>query len=163
MNNQQTCIVHGVLLNMFSTGVLLIGESGSGKSDLTLELLSRGHRLIADDAVILSAGSDNVVRGFCPQTLSGMLEVRGIGLVDVKRLYGENAICPSSSVDAVIELVRTRSSRAYIQDRLITELQTFAVFHCLLPKLCLPINDSRPLPTIVETAVNQWFWSPRVL
>ena len=156
MSVKQPFIAHGVLMSVFSQGVLFLGESGSGKSDLTLELLFRGHSLVADDAVVLTPLAGGGLRGSCPEALRGLLEVRGVGLVDVVRLCGREAFKPDCTVDAVIELVRARTPHAYIENRLDTRLQTFSVLNCIIPKLCLPINETRPIVALVETAVKQW-------
>lgn len=97
-------VLHGVFVELFDVGVLITGPSGVGKSELALELLSRGHRLVADDAVICRLGPGDGLIGECPELLKGFLEVRGLGVVNVERIYGQHSVVGARAMELVIEL-----------------------------------------------------------
>ena len=109
LETQQTC--NGVFLEILGSGVLLTGPSGIGKSELALGLIDRGHCLIADDVVVFSRRDDNKVLGICPEVLQDFLEVRGLGVIDVRAIYGDTAIKPSKELSLIIDLIELPSSK----------------------------------------------------
>ncbi len=98
--------VHGVFMDVLGLGVLITGESGLGKSELALELISRGHGLVADDAVELSRTAPNVIEGQCPALLQNLLEVRGLGLLDIRTIFGETSVRRKMKIKLIVHLVR---------------------------------------------------------
>ncbi|HKX84958.1 MAG TPA: hypothetical protein VJL58_12105 [Pyrinomonadaceae bacterium] len=143
--------VHGVLLEMHGFGVLLLGESGIGKSECALDLISKGHRLVADDVVELEQRGE-CLSGAAPDLISGFLEIRGLGIVNVRELFGVSAVCDRLNVDLCIELVRW----ANVEDisRIGLEMQEQAIAGVTLPKFVLPVSSGRNLSTLVETATR---------
>ena len=142
------CQLHAVLVRILDTGVLLLGESGVGKSECALDLITRGHQLIADDAVeILAVGGS--LLGKAPRLTSHLLEIRGLGIINVLEVFGENSICGESMVDLCIELKRFVEARP-LED----VVSEFEVAGLKLPKLVLPVSPGRNLATLVETAVR---------
>jgi HPr kinase/phosphorylase len=114
--------VHGVMLEVYGLGVLLTGEAGIGKSALALELISRGHALVADDAVEFVRPAAGVLIGRCPPLLSGYLEVRGAGVLDIGRMHGESAVRPAQRLDLVVRLGRRSRRRALQGARRVSRL-----------------------------------------
>lgn len=148
--------VPGVLLRALGSGVLIQGESGSGKSELALGMLDRGHRLVADDAVELRVEPDGRVFGHCPQALRGLLEVRGLGIIDVAALFGPDALTPSTEVDIVIRLLFPDPDDWNRWPRLHGRWQQQALLGRPRPCLLLPGAPGRSMPLLLETAVRQW-------
>ena len=150
--------VHGVLLNVFGLGVLLTGESGIGKSELALELLSRGHRLVADDAVELRRLPGPVLEGRSPSLLNGMLEVRGLGILDARSMYGTVAIRDTVGIDLALHLKRTSTTdpEAYLQ-RLQGQRGSRAWLDIDIPQITMPVTIGHNLATLVEAACRD-FW-----
>jgi HPr kinase/phosphorylase len=142
------CQLHAVLVRILDTGVLLIGESGIGKSECALDLITRGHQLIADDAVEVSA-SGGSLSGKAPALTSHLLEIRGLGIINVPEVFGENSVCENSSVDLCIELKRLVEATP-----LENAVSRYEVAGVQLPKLVLPVSPGRNLATLVETAVR---------
>ncbi len=142
--------VHGVMMSIFGTGVLLTGPSGIGKSELALELISRGHNLIGDDRVdIIRAHNDLVC--FAPKVLKGMLEIRGIGIVDVGLLYGASSVLDACNLDLVIALQPFDEDKEY--NRLSINDLKFELFGLEKPLLEVPVKAGRAMSVIVEAAV----------
>ncbi len=104
--------LHGVLMEVYSIGVLITGESGSGKSELALELITRGHRLVADDAPEFTLIAPDVIDGTCPEMLQDLLEVRGLGVLNVREMFGHTAVKPSKYLRLIIHLQAARGRRA---------------------------------------------------
>lgn len=148
--------VPGVLLRVQDTGLLLQGESGSGKSELALGLLDRGHQLVADDAVELDASPDGHVIGYCPQELHGLLEVRGLGIVDVARVFGPAALATYASVQLIVRLVIPDAGEWEQWPRLHGRWSHATLLGHPRPRLDLPTGPGRPMPLLLETAVRQW-------
>ena len=141
---------HGVLVEVYGEGVLLLGESGVGKSETAIELVKRGHRLIADDAVeILKVNARKLV-GTAPELIRHYLELRGIGVVDVRRLFGMSAVKKEATIDMVINLEPWRDDTVY--DRLGAEEQFTSIMEIKVPTLTVPVRPGRNLAIIVEVA-----------
>lgn len=143
--------LHGVLLGMYGVGVLLIGESGIGKSECALDLITRGYRLISDDSVIIKRIGD-VLEGSSPPLTSEHLEIRGLGILNIRDLFGVSATGSSKTIDLCIEL-RKWDKMADV-DRLGLETAEQEIFGIDIPKYVLPVSSGRNLTTLVETAVR---------
>lgn len=144
---KRTLTIHGVLLDIFNSGVLLYGESGIGKSELALELISRNHKLIADDAVILEK-QDHVLIGSCPQVLQNFISIKELGILDIVSLFGKDAIQSSVSLDLIIHLVSTsRKEKTHATDH-----QQF--LNIQIPKITLTMAQGRNLALLVECAAK---------
>lgn len=148
---RQTC--HGVLLDVFGVGVLITGESGVGKSECALELIKRGHQLVADDVVDISRVGTRLV-GEAPEMVRDFMELRGIGIVDVKLIFGIGAIRRRKTVNIVIHLAAWTPGKDY--DRLGTEEMTMDILGMSLPLLDVPVRSGRNLAMIVEIAARNW-------
>lgn len=147
-------VVHGVFLEVHGMGVLLTGESSVGKSELALELLTRGHRLIADDAPEFSRIGPDVVSGRCPEALRDFLEVRGLGILNVRAMYGDSAIKLSKDLRLVIHLQRLVSQDLQQLDRLQGIQKTHTILDIEVPEVTLPVAPGRNLAVLVEAAVR---------
>jgi Serine kinase of the HPr protein, regulates carbohydrate metabolism len=141
---------HGVLVEVYGEGILLLGESGVGKSETAIELVKRGHRLIADDAVEIKKISDTNLIGTAPEMIRHYVEIRGIGIVDVRRLYGMGSIKQAQKLDLIINLEAWRDNIAY--DRLGIENQYMTIMGVDVPSLTVPVKPGRNLAIIVEVA-----------
>ena len=142
--------VHGVLVEIYGEGVLLMGDSGIGKSETALELIKRGHRLIADDAVEIRRISRDLLIGTAPELIRYYMELRGIGVVNVKHLYGMGAVKVNCNVDLVVEMERWDTEKAY--DRLGLENETASFMGVSIPKVLIPVRPGRNLAVIMELA-----------
>lgn len=144
----------GVLLDVFGKGVLLAGESGMGKSETALELIRRGHVLIADDRVDVQH-IHNKIFGHAPDIIKGMLEIRGIGIIDVEKMFGASALGERTQVDLVIQLVQYNAFAEY--DRIGDEAQRFTrILDVLVPTIILPISAGRNVSVLIESAVTNF-------
>ena len=142
--------MHGVLVEVHGEGVLLTGDSGIGKSETALELIKRGHKLIADDAVdIRRIGRDRLV-GTAPELIRYYMELRGIGVVDVRHLYGVGAVKPEGAIDLVVNLEVWDDQKAYDRLGLISETQD--ILGVTVPSLTIPVRPGRNLAVILELA-----------
>lgn len=145
---------HGVLVEVYGMGLLLRGESGVGKSEAAIELLKRGHRLIADDAVEIKAIDYNVVQGTSPALIRYYVELRGLGVVDVRRIFGLGAIKAVQTIHLVINIEQWKEGTHY--DRLGTEEKTVDILGVQVPTVTIPIKPGRNLAVIIEVAaMNQ--------
>lgn len=145
--------MHGVLMDILGLGVLITGESGLGKSELGLELISRGHGLVADDAVDLYRIDQNTIEGRCPELLQNLLEVRGIGLLDIRTIFGETAMRRHMRLRLIVHLVRKESlERNY--ERLPYEPLTQEVLGIPIQKAIIPVGAGRNIAVLVEAAVR---------
>ncbi len=142
--------IHGVLIDVFGEGVLITGESGVGKSETALELIKRGHRLVSDDVVELHRVSDITLVGRSPDITKHFIELRGIGIIDVKTLFGIESVEDTHSVDLVINLEEWDKDKEY--DRLGIEEQTTEYMGIKITSHAIPIKPGRNLAIIVETA-----------
>ncbi|MGN0522005.1 MAG: HPr(Ser) kinase/phosphatase [Eubacterium sp.] len=141
---------HGVLVEVYGEGVLITGESGAGKSEAAIELIKRGHRLIADDAVEIRKISDKTLMGNSPSNIRHFVELRGIGIIDARRIFGMGAVKPSEKIDMVIQLEPWDSTKAY--DRLGLDNEYANILDVKVPVMTVPITPGRNLAVIVETA-----------
>ncbi len=145
--------VHGALLDVFGLGTLLLGRSGMGKSECALELVSRGHRLVADDVVELRATGDGAVVGRSAERIRHHLEIRGLGILYVPDLFGPGAVRDEMPLDLVCRLEPWRADACY--DRLGLERATEEVAGVKLPRLTLPARPGGSMATIVEVAARE--------
>ena len=141
---------HGVLVEVYGEGVLILGESGVGKSETAIELVNRGHRLIADDAVEIKRVSAARLEGSAPELIRHYIELRGIGVVDVRRLFGMSAIKLEASIDLVINLEAWKDDATY--DRLGAENLYTSILDVPVPTLTIPVKPGRNLAVIIEVA-----------
>lgn len=148
---RQTC--HGVLVDVFGVGVLITGESGVGKSECALELIKRGHQLVADDVVDI-ARVGRRLRGEAPEIVRDFMELRGIGIVNIKSIFGIGAIVRRKTLDIVIHLEIWDPKRSY--DRLGTQDKTMDILGVGVPLIELPVRSGRNLAIIVEIAARNW-------
>ena len=141
---------HGVLVEVYGEGILLIGDSGVGKSETAIELLKRGHRLIADDAVEIRRVSATTLVGRAPEIIRHYVELRGIGIVDVRRLFGMGAVKETEKIDLVINLEPWQNGKMY--DRLGLDEQTTEILGIKVPSIVLPVCPGRNLSVVIEVA-----------
>lgn len=146
-----TTSLHGVLLEVFGVGVLLTGKSGIGKSETALDLITRGCRLISDDVVEIKRVEDTL-RGSCPELTRYFLEIRGIGILDIERLYGISAVKQYDYLDMVVELEAWNPDKEY--DRVGLEEETIEILGIKLPKVTIPVKPGRSIAMIVEVAAK---------
>ena len=142
--------IHGVLVEIFGEGVLIEGDSGVGKSEVALELIKRGHRLIADDAVDIKLLGPNELLGTAPEMIRYYMELRGIGVINVRHIYGMSAVKPECNIDMVVCLEPWDDSKVY--DRLGLESETRNILGVDVPKVVIPVRPGRNLASILETA-----------
>ncbi|MBE6629510.1 MAG: HPr(Ser) kinase/phosphatase [Ruminococcaceae bacterium] len=141
---------HGVLVEVYGEGILLLGDSGVGKSETAIELVKRGHRLIADDAVEIKRVSAKRLVGEAPAIIRHYVELRGIGIVDVRRLFGMGAVKNSEAIDLVINLEPWVQGKMY--DRLGLDNQTMDILGIEIPSITIPVKPGRNLAIILEIA-----------
>lgn len=149
----ETTSVHGVLMDVLGMGVLISGESGLGKSELALELISRGHGLVADDVVEITRVAPGVLEGRCPPLLANMLEVRGLGLLDIRTIFGEAAIRRKMKLRLIVHLVR-RSTMENEYQRLPLEALTQELLGVSCRKVVIPVAAGRNIAVLTEAAVR---------
>lgn len=145
--------MHGVFMDVLGVGVLITGESGLGKSELGLELISRDHGLVADDAVEFFRIAPHMVEGRCPTLLQNLLEVRGLGLLDIKTIFGETAVRRKMRLKLIVHLVR-RKTLEENYERLPLHQQTQDVLGLPIRKVIIPVEAGRNLAVLLEAAVR---------
>ncbi|HPF88567.1 MAG TPA: HPr(Ser) kinase/phosphatase [Candidatus Limiplasma sp.] len=143
---------HGVLVDVFGVGVLITGESGVGKSEAALELVKRGHQLCADDVVDICRVSDDRLIGESPETIRHFMEIRGIGIIDIRAMYGVGAITLSKTIDMVIHLEKWDQVKEY--DRLGLTEETTEIMNVSVPYQVMPVRPGRNLAIIIEVAAR---------
>lgn len=141
---------HGVLVEVYGEGILIMGESGVGKSETAIELLKRGHRLVADDAVEIKRVSDRTLVGSAPDIIRHFVELRGIGIIDVKEIFGIGAVKDTESIDLIIHLEPWVENKQY--DRLGMVDEYTNVMGINIPSLTIPVRLGRNLAVIIEVA-----------
>lgn len=150
----QKATLHGVFLEVLGMGVLLTGHSAVGKSELALELITRGHSLIADDAPEFTRVAPDIVNGTCPPLLRDFLEVRGLGILDIRAMFGDSAIKNNMHIHLVTHLKRMRQSEIADMDRLHINDKQRTVLGVDIPEITVPVAPGRNLAILVETAVR---------
>ena len=144
--------VHGVLMDVYGIGVLLTGESGVGKSEAALELVKRGHQLVADDVVDIKKVNENRLIGESPETIRHFMEIRGIGIIDIRQMYGIGAVLMRKSIEMAIHLELWQESKVY--DRLgLTDSYT-TIMGVKIPQIVLPVRPGRNLAVVIEVAAR---------
>lgn len=145
-------LMHGVFLNIYGKGVVIRGDSGIGKSEIALELIKRGHLLIADDAIELYHIGQTIV-GKAPAVLKNLLEIRGIGVIDVSKMFGVASVLPKDNVDLIIQLERWLPSREYTRIGDEEDDVTEEILTVQIPKIVVPVTGGRSMSAIIEAAV----------
>ena len=144
--------MHAVLLDIYGLGILITGDSGIGKSEAALELVKRGHRLVADDAVIVKKISENRLIGEAPENIRHMMEIRGVGIINVELMYGISAVIESKSIDLVVHLEFWDKNKDY--DRLGMDENRQNILGVSVPLLTVPVHPGRNLAIIMESAAR---------
>ena len=147
-----SAVVHGVLMDILGLGVLIVGESGIGKSECALDLVVRGHRLVADDAVELRARAESFLNGNCPELTRHHMEIRGLGLINVQDLFGVASTRRSKRVELVVQLERWDPTREY--DRLGLDEAHYETLGIRVPMIRMPVAPGRNLAILVEVAAR---------
>jgi len=145
---------HGVLVDVYGVGVLITGESGVGKSEAALELVKRSHQLVADDVVDICRVAENRLVGEAPEMVRHFMEIRGLGIIDIRAMYGVGAVVSSKSIDIVIHLELWRENKEY--DRLGLSEEFITVLGVKLPYIVMPVRPGRNLAIIIEVAARNW-------
>lgn len=141
---------HGVFVEVYGEGILILGESGIGKSETAIELVKRGHRLIADDAVEIKRVSSKSLVGSAPENIKHFIELRGIGIINASRIFGIGAVKPTEKVDFIINLELWDVNKVY--DRMGIENQTTEILGLEIPSMTIPVKPGRNLAVIIEVA-----------
>lgn len=146
--------MHGVFLEVLGTGVLIKGDAGVGKSELALELITRGHRLVADDVVELKHVAPETLEGYCPPLIRDFLEVRGLGILNIRFLFGETAVKLQKNLKLIVELVHPQEIGEVGLNRLDMVASTETILGVAIPKVRIPVAAGRNLAVLVEVAVR---------
>jgi HPr kinase/phosphorylase len=147
-------VVHGVFMEVLGTGVLITGESSVGKSELALALISRGHRLIADDAPEFTRTGPDILEGRSPSVLKDFMEVRGIGVLNIRDMYGDNALKPHKYLRLITHLKRVREKDYAQLDRLQGSRDIRTILGIDIPQILIPVAPGRNIEVLVEAAVR---------
>lgn len=143
--------VHGVLMDVFGVGIMLTGNSGVGKSETAMELIKRGHRLVADDSVLITK-VENALIGTAPERIRYFMELRGIGIINVKNMYGSGAVMNEKEIELVMEMENWQRDKEY--DRIGGEQNTEEIMGVRIPKLVVPVSAGRNLAILIEVAAR---------
>jgi HPr kinase/phosphorylase len=143
--------VHGVLMDVFGAGILLTGNSGVGKSETAMELIKRGHRLVADDSVLIKRVENELI-GTAPERIRYFMELRGIGIINVKNMYGSGSVLTEKQVELVFEMENWRRDKEY--DRIGGESNFEEILGIKVPKLIVPVSPGRNLAILIEVAAR---------
>lgn len=146
--------VHGVFVEIKGKGILIIGKSGIGKSEVALNLIDRGNKLIADDSVTFYKQDKNTLIGQSPSLLKNIMEVRNLGILDIKKLFGDRSVIKKEKLFLVIELKSFQKKNVY--PRLAMNINTYKLFDITVPKIELPVNQARHISLLIETAVKNY-------
>ena len=153
--------LHGVFMEILGMGVLITGESGIGKSELALELISRGHRLVGDDSPEFFRTAPDILTGHCPAVLQEFLEVRGLGLLNIREMFGDSAVKPSKNLRLIIHLERMDSEALRAIDRLHGSRQTQVLLEVEIPQVSLPVAPGHNMAVLAEGAARNHILSLR--
>lgn len=155
-SNRQTptpfTTAHGVLLDVYGVGVLIIGKSGIGKSESALDLINSGSKLIADDIVEIRKTKSSRLTGIAPERIEHLMEIRGVGIINIKDLFGKASVMDRREIEMVIELVQWNPDTEY--DRLGVDVNTFSILDVELPYLQIPLTPGTNTATIIEVAAR---------
>ncbi len=149
-----TTAIHGVLVDIYGIGVLIIGKSGVGKSETALELVKKGHRLVADDCVEIRQEAESMLIGSPPPLLEHLLEIRGIGIIDIMTLFGASAVRPYKRITLIVELENWDPDKTY--DRLGLDEEKMRIIDTDLTKLTIPVQPGRNVSVIIEVAAMNY-------
>ncbi len=149
-----TATLHGVFLDVLGLGVLLTGASGIGKSELALGLINRGHRLIADDAVTFKQIDKETLIGSCPPLLQDFLEVRGLGILNIRVMYGDNAIKQEKRLQLIVHVALFSTEELAQMDRLQGMYRQQSILDVEVPEVTIPLAPGRNIAVLIETAVR---------
>ena len=150
----ETVSFHGVFMEVQGFGVLLKGEPAIGKSELALELISRGHRLVADDITDFYKVAPDRLEGRCPKLLEDFLEVRGLGVLNIRELFGDNSVKPTKPLDLIIQLEHAEKLASFQHDRLKIASQQEKILGVKVPKVLIPVAAGRNIAVLVEVALR---------
>ncbi len=148
-----THVAHGVFVDVFGIGILITGKSGVGKSEIALDLVNRGHRLVADDSVIIKNINDKLI-GKSPENIRYYMEIRGLGIINVQQMFGPGAITPSKTIDIIAELSPWEQGKGY--ERIGTEEIYEEVLGEKILKIIIPVTPGRNIPIVLETAARKF-------
>jgi HPr kinase/phosphorylase len=151
---QATKYAHGVFVVIKGKGILIVGKPGIGKSEVALDLIYRGNKLIADDSVEFFKQDKNTLIGQAPSLLANIMEVRNLGILDIKKLFGDKSVIKKEKLFLVVELKSFQKKMPY--PRLDMDIGSFKLFDITVPKIDLPINKTRHVSLLIETAVNNY-------
>ena len=146
--------MHGVFMEVNAIGVHITGPSGIGKSELALELITRGHRLVADDAPLFSRIAPDIINGTCPGALQDFLEVRGLGVINVRELFGDSAIKSNKYLRLIVRLERMETDKLLSIDRLVGSYRNRKVLELEVPEITVPVAPGRNLAVLLECAAS---------
>ncbi len=149
-------VVHGVFMAVFGIGVLITGDSAVGKSELALEMINRGHMLVADDTPEFARIAPDIISGKCPSLLQDFLEIRGLGLLNIRTMFGDSAIKQSKYLSMVINLKRMKNNEINTIDRLYGSFSEYSLLGLKLPEVTIPVAPGKEIAILVEAAVRQY-------
>lgn len=149
-----TTAIHGVLVDIYGIGVLIMGKSGVGKSETAPELIKKGHRLVADDSVEIRQEAENMLIGNPPPLLENLLEIRGIGIINIMTLFGASAVRPYKRITLVVELETWDPDKGY--DRLGLDEEKMKIIDTNVTKLTIPVQPGRNVSVIIEVAAMNY-------
>jgi len=152
--SKTTTHIHGVFVRLEGKGVLIIGKSGIGKSEIALDLIHKGHALISDDSVVFYKKDKTNIIGEAPSIIRNLIEVRGLGVLDIRKLFGSKSISLRNKLSLVIELKPCQNEIPY--SRLEMNIGSFNLFDIAIPKIELPVNQTRHVSLLIETAVKNY-------
>jgi HPr kinase/phosphorylase len=150
----ESVTLHGVFMEVQGFGVLIEGRAAIGKSELALELITRGHRLVADDVTDFFRVAPDRLEGRCPEMLQDFLEVRGLGILNIRALFGDNAVKPTKPLDIIVQLELAENLAPQLLDRLKIKAQSEKILGVKIPKVVIPVAAGRNISVLVEVAVR---------
>jgi HPr kinase/phosphorylase len=153
------CIsLHGVLLDVLGVGVLIVGKSGVGKTECALDVIMHGHRLVADDLIRIEKGNDGILSGFSHEMGRHHMEIRGLGIINIEKLFGISATSERKQIDLVIELMDPEEC---VRDRIGLEEEAYTLMEVEIPCKRIPVRPGRNLAAIVEVAARDYLLKKR--